>query len=122
EALREFIACVPVYRTYVRAEAGVITDEDARIITAAIDAARTNRPDLDGELFDFGRDILLLRVRGRLESELVMRVQQLTGPVMAKGVEDTAFYCFNRLVSLNEVGGEPGQFGLPVEPFHEACV
>jgi len=122
EAVREFIACVPVYRTYVRAEAGVITDEDARIITAAIDAARTNRPDLDGELFDFCRDILLLRVRGRLESELVMRVQQLTGPVMAKGVEDTAFYCFNRLVSLNEVGGEPGQFGLPVEPFHEACV
>jgi (1->4)-alpha-D-glucan 1-alpha-D-glucosylmutase len=72
-------------------------------------------------LFDFFRDILLLRVRGELESELVMRFQQLTGPVMAKGVEDTAFYCFNRLVSLNEVGGDPGRFGLSQDEFHAAC-
>jgi (1->4)-alpha-D-glucan 1-alpha-D-glucosylmutase len=50
-----------------------------------------------------------------------MRLQQLTGPVMAKGVEDTAFYCFHRLVSLNEVGGDPGQFGMPVDAFHQAC-
>ena len=50
-----------------------------------------------------------------------MRFQQLTGPVMAKGVEDTAFYCFHRLVSLNEVGGDPTQFGRPVDAFHEAC-
>jgi (1->4)-alpha-D-glucan 1-alpha-D-glucosylmutase len=80
-----------------------------------------NRTDLDGDLFDFFRDILLLRVRGQLESELVMRFQQLTGSVMAKGVEDTAFYCFNRLVSLNEVGGDPGRFGLSQDEFHAAC-
>ena len=85
-----------------------ILDEVFRNLTA-------NRPDLDRDLFDFFRDLLLLRVRGETETELVMRFQQLTGPAMAKGVEDTAFYCFNRLVSLNEVGGNPGQFGLPVD-------
>lgn len=121
ECLREVIACFPVYRTYARAEAGVITDADARIIDQSIEAAKNHRPDLDGDLFDFLRDILLLRVRGDLETELVMRFQQLTGPVMAKGVEDTAFYCFNRLVSLNEVGGDPGHFGLALEDFHAAC-
>ncbi len=121
EALRELIASFPIYRTYVRAEAGVITDEDARIINRTIDAAKAGRPDLDGELFEFFRGILLLRHRGQLETEWVMRLQQLTGPVMAKGLEDTAFYCFNRLVSLNEVGGDPGQFGLSSDEFHAAC-
>ncbi len=121
ESLREVIACFPVYRTYADAEAGIVNDADARIINGAIDAAKTNRPDLDSDLFDFLRDILSLRIRGELETELVMRFQQLTGPVMAKGVEDTAFYCFNRLVSLNEVGGDPGRFGLPLTEFHTAC-
>jgi (1->4)-alpha-D-glucan 1-alpha-D-glucosylmutase len=121
EALREVIASFPVYRTYVRAEAGVISDEDARIINRTIDEAKTRRPDVDGELFDFFRGILLLRHRGQLETEWVMRLQQLTGPVMAKGLEDTAFYCFNRLVSLNEVGGDPGHFGLSPDEFHRAC-
>jgi (1->4)-alpha-D-glucan 1-alpha-D-glucosylmutase len=51
--------------------------------------------------------------------DFVMRVQQITGPVTAKGVEDTAFYIFNRLVSLNEVGGNPAKFGTPVEQFHQ---
>jgi (1->4)-alpha-D-glucan 1-alpha-D-glucosylmutase len=121
EALREVTACFPVYRTYVRAEAGVVTDDDARVINGSIENAKANRPELDAELFDFFRDILLLRKRGQLETELVMRFQQLTGPVMAKSVEDTAFYSFNRLVSLNEVGGEPGHFGLSPEEFHAAC-
>jgi len=110
-----------VYRTYVRATAGLVREEDARIINQSIDAAKTNRPDLDSDLFDFLHDILLLRVRGELETELVMRFQQLTGPVMAKGVEDTAFYCFNRLISLNEVGGDPGHFGSSIDKFHAAC-
>jgi (1->4)-alpha-D-glucan 1-alpha-D-glucosylmutase len=121
EVLREVIACFPVYRTYVRAEVGQVSTEDVRYITEAIEAAKMHRPDLDRDLFDFFRDLLVLRVRGDVEAELVMRFQQLTGPVMAKGVEDTAFYCFNRLVSLNEVGGDPGQFGLPVDAFHRAC-
>jgi (1->4)-alpha-D-glucan 1-alpha-D-glucosylmutase len=105
----------------VRAEAGVVRDDDARIIHQSIDAAKNNRPELDSDLFDFFRDILLLKARGELETELVMRFQQLTGPVMAKGLEDTAFYCFNRLVSLNEVGGDPGRIGLSMEEFHTAC-
>ena len=121
EALRELIASFPIYRTYVRAEAGVISDEDARIINRTIDDAKARRPDLDAELFDFFRSLLLLRERGPLETEWVMRLQQLTGPVMAKGLEDTAFYCFNRLVSLNEVGGDPGHFGLSPDEFHTAC-
>jgi (1->4)-alpha-D-glucan 1-alpha-D-glucosylmutase len=121
EALREVISFFPVYRSYVRAAAGAVRDADLRIIDQAIDAAKNNRPDLDSDLFDFFRDILLLRVRGTLETELVMRFQQLTGPVMAKGVEDTAFYCFNRLISLNEVGGDPGHFGSSIEAFHAGC-
>jgi (1->4)-alpha-D-glucan 1-alpha-D-glucosylmutase len=122
EALREVVACFPVYRTYVRAEAGEVSKADARTISETIEKAKANRPDLDANLFDFFRDILLLRMRGELESELVMRFQQLTGPVTAKDVEDTAFYCFNRLVSLNEVGGDPGRFGLSQDEFHAACV
>ena len=121
EALRELIASFPIYRTYVRAEAEIISDEDAAIINRTIDDAKAGRPDLDAELFDFFRSLLLLRKRGPLETEWVMRLQQLTGPVMAKGVEDTAFYCFNRLVSLNEVGGDPGHFGLSSDEFHLAC-
>jgi (1->4)-alpha-D-glucan 1-alpha-D-glucosylmutase len=121
EVLREVMACFPVYRTYVRAEAGEVSEADARTITQTIEAAKATRPDLDAALFDFFRDILLLDVRGELETELVMRFQQLTGPVMAKSVEDTAFYCFNRLVSLNEVGGDPGRFGLAPDEFHAAC-
>jgi (1->4)-alpha-D-glucan 1-alpha-D-glucosylmutase len=78
EALREVMACFPVYRTYVRAEAGQVTEADARTITQAIETAKAYRPDLDGDLFDFFRDIMLLKVRGELETELVMRFQQLT--------------------------------------------
>jgi (1->4)-alpha-D-glucan 1-alpha-D-glucosylmutase len=121
EALRELIARFPVYRTYVRAEAGTVAPEDEATLTGAIAAARAARPDLDGTLFDFLTDLLLLRVRGSAESELVMRFQQVTGPATAKGVEDTAFYCFNRLVSLNEVGGDPGRFGIEVDEFHAAA-
>src|SRR5690554_5955584 len=107
EALREVVACFPVYRSYVRAAEGLVRPADARYVTAAIAAARERRPDLDGELFEFIESLLLLRVANAspLEHDLVMRFQQLTGPAMAKGVEDTTFYRFNRLVALNEVGG-----------------
>jgi (1->4)-alpha-D-glucan 1-alpha-D-glucosylmutase len=124
QAISEAAACFPVYRTYVQAAAGTaseIAETDARFIEEAVAAARANRPDLPGDLFDFFRDLLLLRVprqAGGPEEELVMRFQQLTGPVMAKGVEDTAFYNFHRLVSLNEVGGDPGRFGVSLEDFH----
>src|SRR5439155_19090228 len=97
-------------------------EADACHVNQAIDAVKKLRPDIDIDLLDFLRDLLLLRVQGKLESELVMRFQQHTGPVMAKGVEDTVFYRYNRLVALNEVGGDPGRFGLSLAEFHEACV
>ncbi|MFP5287548.1 MAG: malto-oligosyltrehalose synthase, partial [Thermoanaerobaculia bacterium] len=117
-AVREVAACFPVYRSYVRAEAGKLATEDEEHVTLAIEAARARRPDLPSDLFDFFRDLLLLRVQGPVEGELVMRFQQLTGPAMAKGVEDTAFYNYHRLVALNEVGGDPGRFGVSVEEVH----
>lgn len=116
--LREVIACLPVYRTYVQAEEGHVSDTDRRDIGHAIEAAKANRPDLDAELFDFFRSILLLEAQGPLEAELVMRFQQSTGSVMAKGIEDTLFYCFNRFLALNEVGGEPDQFAVSPDSFH----
>jgi (1->4)-alpha-D-glucan 1-alpha-D-glucosylmutase len=118
QALREVAACFPVYRAYARAELGEVGELDRGSVAEAIAAAKEHRPDLPADLFDFFRDVLALEVRGEAESELVMRFQQLTGPAMAKGVEDTAFYNFHRLVALNEVGGSPGEWGLSVEEFH----
>jgi (1->4)-alpha-D-glucan 1-alpha-D-glucosylmutase len=120
-ALREVAACFPVYRTYARAPDGSLTAQDERCVAEAVAAAKAGRSDLDAELFDFLGRLLRLEIRGDLEAELVMRFQQLTGPAMAKGVEDTTFYNFNRFVALNEVGGDPGRFGVPPEEFHEAC-
>ncbi len=110
-----------MYRTYAVPERNELAEDDERYINEAVEAAKRHRPKIDPDLFDFLRDVLLLRVRGALESEFVMRFQQFTSPVMAKGVEDTAFYCFNRLVSLNEVGGDPGAFGVSPKAFHEFC-
>jgi len=116
--LREVIACFPVYRTYVRADDPTVGETDRRYLHEAIDAAKGNRPDLDADLFDFFRSILFLDSRGPAETELVMRFQQSTGPVTAKGIEDTLFYCYNRFVALNEVGSEPNRFAISVERFH----
>jgi (1->4)-alpha-D-glucan 1-alpha-D-glucosylmutase len=116
--LREVIACLSVYRTYVQAEQNRISETDKCYIDEAIAAAKTNRPDLDAELFDFFGRILRLEVRGALETDLVMRFQQSTGPVMAKGVEDTLFYNYNRFVALNDVGSEPNRFAISAEDFH----
>lgn len=121
EMLQEVAACLPVYRTYVRPLENQIHPADVSYIQAAIEAAKQRREDIEPRLFDFFEDLLMLRVDGEVESELVMRFQQFTGPVMAKGVEDTAFYNFNRLVSLNEVGGDPGRFGVSTDEFHQAA-
>ena len=117
ETLRELIAAFPVYRTYVVPGGAGPSPDDAAHVEEAAKLARGRRPDLDGELFDFFVDILLGRGEG--DDALVARFQQVTGPVMAKGVEDTAFYTFNRLVALNEVGGSPGRFGVSPEEFHQ---
>jgi (1->4)-alpha-D-glucan 1-alpha-D-glucosylmutase len=120
EVVRELIACFPVYRTYVSAEAEGASAQDDKYVGEAIAAVRVRRPEFDGRLLDFLRDLLLRRVPGDRETEFVLRFQQVTGPAMAKGAEDTAFYCYNRLVALNEVGSSPGRFGLSVREFHEA--
>ncbi|MFL6449364.1 MAG: malto-oligosyltrehalose synthase [Bryobacteraceae bacterium] len=120
-AIRELVACFPVYRTYVVAERDEITAEDERYVTEAVNAAKQSRPEIDADLFDFMGQVLLLKVRGPRETEFVQRFQQFTGPAMAKGVEDTVFYNYNRLISLNEVGGDPGVFGVPPEDFHAWC-
>ncbi|MEO6802193.1 MAG: malto-oligosyltrehalose synthase [Granulicella sp.] len=120
-AIREVAACFRVYRTYVVPERGEITDEDRAHITQATDCARKERQDIDGGLFDFLRDVLTMETTGKREAEFLMRFQQFTSPVMAKGVEDTAFYCYNRLVSLNEVGSDPAKDGMTVEEFHAYC-
>ena len=128
EALRALLVAFPVYRTYVRLDTGedgrraaTVAPEDEAIVTEAIGRAKMLRPDLPADLFDVLGDLLLLRRPGdELEEELALRFQQLTGPVMAKGVEDTAFYRDLRLVSLNEVGGDPGSFGTSPASFHEA--
>lgn len=117
-ALRKIVAYFPVYRTYVNAQAGWISDEDRRIIHQVIEHAKQMTPEVDPDLFDFINDILLLKEVGKSEFEFVMRLQQITPPVMAKGAEDTAFYCYNRFIALNEVGGDPGSFELDPEQFH----
>jgi (1->4)-alpha-D-glucan 1-alpha-D-glucosylmutase len=124
-ALLEVTACMPVYRTYVR-EAPV-TEDDREFIEHAVAEARRRATTVDVRLFDFIVNVLLLEppkyIEGEREKwlEFVMRWQQFTGRVMAKGVEDTAFYNYNRLLSLNEVGGEPGRGSDfdPVAELHE---
>ena len=121
EALREVVACFPVYRTYAEADSTALRERCAGYVTAAIGRARADRPDLGDDLFDFLEEVLLRKIRGDHETELVMRLQQVTSPATAKGVEDTAFYCFNRLISLNEVGGDPGLFGVAPDRFYDAA-
>ena len=120
EVLRELAVVFPRYRTYVQADVGMIEPQDAATIAEVVDAAIEANPGLDPDLVEFVGDLLALRIRGPRESELVMRFQQLTGAVMAKGVEDTAFYRYHRLASLNEVGGDPGRFGVTPAAFHAA--
>ncbi|MBO8128757.1 MAG: malto-oligosyltrehalose synthase [Peptococcaceae bacterium] len=122
DALVEVTARLPVYRTYLRDF--TITARDRRYIERTVGAAGEQHPAL-GPAFDFLRRVLLLEFPDYLPAEqrqdwlrFVMRWQQFTGPIMAKGFEDTALYVYNRLVSLNEVGGDPGTTGIPVAEFH----
>lgn len=120
-ALREVAACFAIYRTYVLPENDRVLEEDRVCIDKAVAQAKERRQDLDAGLLDFIADVLTLRSRGELETEFLLRFQQFTSPVMAKGVEDTAFYCFNRMIGLNEVGGAPDRNGLTVAEFHDYC-
>jgi (1->4)-alpha-D-glucan 1-alpha-D-glucosylmutase len=120
EVLRATLACLPIYRTYVN-EPGAVDLRDERSITAAVEEAKAYRPDLDARLLDFLRDVLTLRADGERARELSLRFQQTSAAIAAKGVEDTAFYTFNRMVALNEVGGDPDKFGTSVEQFYGWC-
>lgn len=125
DALTEVVASFPVYRTYVSAAA--VSESDERYIRLAIAAAKLRSPAGDPSVFDFVADVLLTRIaegqsapyRNAVTS-FAMRFQQFTSPVMAKGIEDTAFYRYNRLVSLNEVGGDLRKFGTLPADFHRA--
>jgi (1->4)-alpha-D-glucan 1-alpha-D-glucosylmutase len=120
-AIREVAAGFSIYRTYVVPQRGEITEEDQTAIQNAVSIAKTHRTDIDTGLFDFIGDVLALRARGEVENEFLLRFQQFTAPVMAKGVEDTAFYCFNRMIGLNEVGASPERNGVTLEEFHAFC-
>jgi (1->4)-alpha-D-glucan 1-alpha-D-glucosylmutase len=120
-AIREVAAGFAIYRTYVIPERSEIVEEDQLAINSAVSIAKTRRTDVDPGLFDFIGDVLSLRVRGNLEDEFLLRFQQFTSPVMAKGVEDTAFYCFNRMIGLNEVGASPDRNGVGLGEFHAFC-
>jgi (1->4)-alpha-D-glucan 1-alpha-D-glucosylmutase len=144
-ALREVIAAFPVYRTYISAVGapspgsgtrrsgedsaegtiGAITDRDRDYIRRAIATARRQVASADASIYDWLEQVLTLTAPERASEaerrerlDFVMRFQQLTGPVTAKGFEDTALYRFNRLVSLNEVGGDPSRFGATLAEFH----
>ena len=136
-ALREIIAAFPVYRTYLGddegAEAGhpgkapspQASERDREYIARAVTAAKRRTRAVDPSIYDWIQDLLALRVpawadeRDQQERlDFVMRFQQMTGPTTAKGYEDTALYRYNRLVSLNDVGGDPSRFGTTLAEFH----
>ena len=124
-ALREVIACFPVYRSYIRETGPHPDDEDERHIRYAVQSAKRRNPAINESVFNFIESVLLLKDPGGLSEAdrsdrrlFVMRFQQLTGPIMAKGLEDCAFYRYCPLLSLNEVGGAPDKFGVSATFFH----
>ena len=120
-AILELIAALPVYRTYVDVTGASAADRE--LIAAAVQAAESTREVEDENALDFIRRMLLLEFNEPEDQaaalEFAARFQQTTGPVMAKAIEDTLFYQYNRLIGLNEVGGEPHEFGAPPVRFHD---
>jgi (1->4)-alpha-D-glucan 1-alpha-D-glucosylmutase len=124
-AILEVLACFPVYRIYPGREG--ISDRDRKVVNLAVARARRRRPAFDPAVFDFLRSVLLLEHPLGLSPEQIAlrevftgKFQQVTSPVIAKGVEDTAFYAYVPLVSVNEVGGDPARPATTIEEFHEA--
>jgi (1->4)-alpha-D-glucan 1-alpha-D-glucosylmutase len=124
-ALIEIVANFPVYRTYLD---GTSPDErDREYVEQAVRRAKRKNPTVSASIFDFIADILLQRFSEHISEEerqqqlqFAIKLQQVLGPVMAKGLEDTTLYVYNRLASLNEVGGEPSKFGNTLDEFHAA--
>jgi (1->4)-alpha-D-glucan 1-alpha-D-glucosylmutase len=124
-ALAEVIASFPVYRTYVTGTG--LSADDRRYVEQAVAEGRRRSNATDLSIFDFIRQVLLIEANGYQPDEyqqaiigFSMKFQQVTAAVMAKGLEDTSFYRYHRLVSLNEVGGNPSKFGSTVAEFHRA--
>jgi (1->4)-alpha-D-glucan 1-alpha-D-glucosylmutase len=125
DALTEVVSSFPVYRTYVTENGPSQTDE--RFIRAAVSLAKWRSPAADTSVFDFVENVLLTRIADAQDlayrsavTTFAMKFQQFTSPVMAKGLEDTAFYRYNRLASLNDVGSDPHRFGVTTTEFHTA--
>ncbi|MGK5595334.1 MAG: malto-oligosyltrehalose synthase [Parachlamydiaceae bacterium] len=125
-ALRAIIACFPVYRSYIQAQKHEVHEDDRLVIKTALRRARKRHSTIHDAVYDFIEEVLFLKHPEDLEEQwveergnFVMRFQQLTGPTMAKGIEDTAFYRFFPLSSLNEVGNELHRFGTSIEEFHK---
>jgi (1->4)-alpha-D-glucan 1-alpha-D-glucosylmutase len=123
-ALIEVIACFPVYRTYIRPD-GSLSERDRAYIDTAVERAVRRNPASDRTIYRFIHETLTLtgytRENGGPDPQQIdfaLKFQQVCAPVMAKSLEDTAFYSYTRLVSLNEVGGDPEQFGVSVSAFH----
>jgi (1->4)-alpha-D-glucan 1-alpha-D-glucosylmutase len=119
EALARLVTALPIYRTYRTARS--IQDADRRVLSEALQSARLASPDLDGATFDFLGVLFTKSELSEAEEDFIAKWQQLTPAVMAKGVEDTTFYCFDRLVSSNEVGSQPTLVGISNDKFHEYC-
>ncbi|MGM0632653.1 MAG: malto-oligosyltrehalose synthase [Pseudomonadota bacterium] len=124
DAIGEVVACFPVYRSYIRA--GRVSEQDRRHIEWAIARAKRRSPASNARITDFIGDLLLFRHHAAYAAniqrriiEFILRFQQYTAPVMAKGLEDTGFYVYNRLVSLNDVGFNPDTFGISPHAFHQ---
>ena len=124
-ALRELIASFPVYRTYVDAD-GCCTETDMKYLGEALAGARKRAADLDSSVFAFLARLLSGKLVEAPRSgfsrvaalRCALKFQQLSGPIMAKGLEDTAYYRYNRFIALNEVGSDPQRIGLGSEEFH----
>jgi (1->4)-alpha-D-glucan 1-alpha-D-glucosylmutase len=124
-ALREVIACMTVYRTYVRSDSWDVSESDYRIVTSAVRMAKRRNRTMPMSVFDSIASVLLLEHPPTLTDEqaaerrqFALKLQQVSGPVAAKGVEDTAFYRYYPLASLNEVGGELDAKSLSPDEFH----
>ena len=125
--LRHAIAAFPVYRTYID-DRGQYGDRDVAFVRYAIARAKRLNPDIDASAFDFLRETLLLQstspaAKQRPDPQILyfaLKFQQLTGPIMAKGVEDTAFYVYTRFLSSNEVGGSAKSFGISLDTLHQS--
>ncbi len=124
EALTELTVFLPVYRTYIRNLS--VSDRDRVHIENILAQTKWQNPEINSNVIDFVQRVLLLDLPYHTDPEqcsswlfFILRWQQLTGAIMAKGFEDTALYCYNKLISLNEVGGKPDSLGISTEEFHQ---